>query len=127
MVRAVPWIPKLTVAGSQFEDKLADLLPILARFERLHYLALADVCYLDVGVHILTPRHEYQEARIQHMKTANTKVAEMVIMACKSLRVLWVGKMAKAIITRYPESGLVDVAWYAEEREDVVDFPYREW
>lgn len=101
-------------------------LPVLARFERLHYLALADACYLDIGAEILTPQRDYQEARIQHIKAANKKVAEMVITACKSLRVLWIGKIAKAIITRYPDSSLVDVAWYAEEREDVVDFRYRE-
>ncbi|MCJ1287637.1 hypothetical protein MMC26_006989 [Xylographa opegraphella] len=135
VLEAVPGIRSLSLAGEQYEDKLPDLLTVISRFTNLQYLALNDAIYIKLGDQPTTPDGtaksglhrktdpDLPETGNQCIDPVYCTIVEMVTRACKRLKVIRIGKAARAEIRRHSDGRYVEVAWYFEEEHDLVDFP----
>ncbi|MCJ1399003.1 hypothetical protein MMC11_002205, partial [Xylographa trunciseda] len=122
VLKAVPGIRNLTLAGEQYEDKLPDLLTVLSRFTNLQYLSFDDAIYIKLGNEPTTPGgtlipgldckadYDIPEVGTHHIDPFYCRIAEMVTRACKSLRVVRIGTSARAEIKRHSDGRFVEVA-----------------
>ncbi|MCJ1290658.1 hypothetical protein MMC34_002200 [Xylographa carneopallida] len=109
-----------------------DLLTVISRFTNLQYLALDSAIYIKLGDQPTTPGGTLKpgldckpdralpEVGVQYIDPIYCQIVEMVTRACKRLKVIRIGKSARAEIKRYSDGRFVEVAWYFEGNHDMV-------
>ena len=128
----LPNLLKLSLDGGSYRGGIAAFIPVLSRFERLEYLALADPSKLGVGFEpswcgnaYMGPHgNEVRELVRRERKEAEAKVANMVAPACANLKELWIGEQTRVEVLRDEQTGFKDVLLDRNgKREQVVYYP----
>ena len=129
VLKHVPRIEYLALNGGVYNDGIGGLLPVLAKFEKLEKLAVADAHALGVGfdppecgnVYFGPGGDEYLRQVQEEAWVATKRVGEMVREGLEGLRVLWVGDWARAEMMA--EANDRGVEWDTRmERDLVIDF-----
>ena len=129
---ALPYLPRLTLDGGSYQGGVATFIPLLSRFERLEFLALADACALGVGftpprcgnVYMGPHGKEVRKRVNDQRQQAEMRVAKMVAPACPVLKELWIGDQTRVEVVRDDDGSFKDVVFHrGRKREKVVHYP----
>lgn len=117
-----------TILANYCKSHPQELLPILSRFNNLHYLALPDTASLGVGfdppgcgnVYMGPGGEEFREQVIAEGRRYTIKAVDMVFAACSKLRDLWIGDWDHITAERTQNGTISDLVWRTSSKRDII-------